>query len=179
MGPFCCFMRFQVRNLSTVNSLTLTPSNIARASMLNRSVLVSPDIACLYLPGVQLELRACEETLWSFKHARHGVRTHPFRCKCAMPCNYRKNGKNAAIFHADTLMCNTNTITILPPARWFAQHAEPPSPSRMRKKQGELKKCHVKDCPTKIDQFCMSRGSDLIRPLIISSGNITAAYTCF
>jgi len=102
-----------------------------------------------------------------------------FRCKCAMPCNYRKNGKNAAIFHADTLMFNTNTITIPRPARWFARHAEPPSGSRMWKKQGGLKKCHVKDCPTKIDQFCMSRGSDLIRPLIISSGNITAVYTCF
>src|SRR5690242_11209700 len=91
----------------------------------------------------------------------------------------QKKWKKRGNLHADTLMFNTNTITILPPVRWFARHAEPPSRSRMWKKQGGLKKCHVKDCPTKIDEFCMSRGSDLIRPLIISSGNITAAYTCF
>jgi hypothetical protein len=26
-----------------------------------------------------------------------------------MPCNYKKNGENAAIFHADIRMFNTNT----------------------------------------------------------------------
>jgi hypothetical protein len=74
---------------------------------------------------------ACYETFWSFYYGRHGVRTYQLRCKCAMPCNFGKNGKNAAIFHAATLMSNTNTITILRPVRWFARPADPRSPSRM------------------------------------------------
>jgi hypothetical protein len=58
----------------------------------------------------------------------------------------QKNGENAAIFHADIRMFNTNTITTRRPARGFARRAEPPSPSRMWKKEGESKKCLVKDC---------------------------------